>query len=202
MQILSIDIGIINLGMSFHSISNDFQRSTIEEIFLVDITKYICDKKVCLLDHSNHLSDRIAHLFQEYNYYFDSADYILLEKQPICGLISVEQLIYSYYRDKCVLIHPSSMHRFFHIESYDYDGRKDQTIRIASRYMNETTQIKYKSFTRQHDIADSICILVFWKHQQLEKQQVQQRRHRIQESFKVIHKVDMNDFFEKFKYRN
>jgi hypothetical protein len=47
--------------------------------------------------------------------FFEMADFILIERQPPMGLTAVEQLIFSRWRDKAILVHPRSMHKYFNI---------------------------------------------------------------------------------------
>ena len=121
MKIVSIDVGIIHLGMVSCDVS--WENTKVTGAYLVDLTKH-CRKIGCTLNHTNHLVDRVDHFIQYHKETLDKADKILIEKQPIQGLISVEQLLYDRLRDRVVFIYPVSMHKQFGIRHLDYEGRK------------------------------------------------------------------------------
>ena len=105
----------------------------------------------------------MEHIFQYYENLFPGVDKILIERQPPMGLVAIEQLIYAKFRDKCELIAPNSMHKFFNIGKYDYSIRKEKVEKIAKRYIIEPALVAdLDAFGRQHDISDAICLGIFW----------------------------------------
>lgn len=164
--ILSIDIGIHHLGLSAGYVDKGWKLLEITWVDMVDITQFthnLVDNCDCKLYHGNTIADRMEHIFQEYYPVFNEADYILIERQPINGLVAVEQIIYYRWREKCCLVSPRSMHKHFCIGSYDYEQRKQRTMYFAERQIwHERAIQRYQSFERKHDISDSICIMVFW----------------------------------------
>ncbi len=174
-SILCIDVGVVNLGLSAliaDPITLKFKK--IVGIDLLDITKILHPEHIpeckCTLNHTKTFTDWMEHLFQYYHDIFEAVDKIIIERQPPKGFVVVEQLIYSKYRNKCELISPASLHKFFHM-STEYDIRKEESIQIASRHLERVPPIyqEFKNFNRKHDIADSILMGLFWFHNEHHK---------------------------------
>lgn len=158
-KVLSIDIGILNLGWVLSEIDDNYNLVKIISCKRIDIS--ICyDKKSCKCDHKNfnRLAGRIKHMI-ETNKEFDMADIILVEKQPPVGLIAIEELLL-YIFPNLFLISPRGVHGYYDISDESYEERKKSVVKIACKKLN-----KFESFTsesRQHDIADAYCILRYW----------------------------------------
>lgn len=169
MKILSIDIGILHLGLIGAEIPDISDREELiksEEITmceLIDITELIkCKDKNCTLYHNKIVCDYMSHLFKTYQTQFDTADVILIERQPIAGLCAVQELIMMQYRNKSILISPIAMLNFFGILDYEYEIRKIKTEEIAKPYL-----CGFKNFVfneRRHDLADGFCIMYYYLH--------------------------------------
>ena len=53
------------------------------------------------------------------------------------------------------------------IDHLDYNNRKIKTIEIAKPYLDKYE--KYRKLIRKHDIADSLCIYMYWKNTEKEE---------------------------------
>ena len=196
--ILGIDVGINNLGMSLITSDLEFNFISIVGLDLINIREWKCGnglllpseritRQECPLYHKNCVSDWLEHIFTFYNICFLKSDFILIERQPMTGLVCVEQLIFSKFRTKAFLIHPRSMHKYFEIGHQNYEQRKISTVNI----LKENINIQYvldtlNSFKRKHDMADSFCIVLFWlstKRKELNIEKIRQQ-------------------LEKFKFKN
>lgn len=209
--VLSIDIGIKNLGMTVTLLNEDYSIKEIIWMDLIDIQLFVHkdgpSKKECKLNHTKTFCDWLNHVFQENMTLFEKADIILIERQPPMGLVGIEQIIFSRWREKAVLISPNSMHKFFHIGHYDYEQRKVETIKITKKcllsYSNLSYQFNY--YDRQHDIADSLCMMLFW----IDKKQKEYWEFQKKERLKTIiydrekegYKMSVNEWFEQFRYK-
>ena len=71
MKVVSIDVGIINLGMVCGEVT--WENIIVEDVHLVDLTKH-CRRRDCTLKHTNHMVDRIDHFIQGYKTILDKAD--------------------------------------------------------------------------------------------------------------------------------
>lgn len=167
MKILSIDIGINNLAMVVCSLDTNYlSREEIildrEIIFcdLINITDNNCHDVECKLHHDKVMCDYIMHLFKNYREYFETSDVILIERQPLTGLVSIQELIMREYRDKSFLISPISMLKFFDLLQYKYEDRKVRTERIASKYLSSFKEFVFNE--RRHDMADAFCIMYYY----------------------------------------
>lgn len=213
--VLSIDIGIQHLGVSVTLLNEDYSIMEIIWIDLIDIQKYTHDngpsENECKLPHTKSFCDWITHVFQENSVIFERADVILIERQPPMGLVGLEQLIFSRWRDKAVLVSPNSMHKFFHIGHYDYEQRKEETEKIAHKYLDMHSKLSetFDTFERLHDIADSICMMLFWIQSKrieyagaLRKTEAMNRQmNMVYDREKDGYKMNVNDWFEQFRYR-
>jgi len=212
-KILSIDIGIHNLAFSYSLVNNDFTIKNIIDIELIDISIFShkkVKKKDCKLHHEKTFCDWIEHIFQEYDQ-FNEADYILIERQPPTGLVAIEQLIFSRFRNKSILIHPISIHTFFNMNNLTYEGRKEKSENIATSYLNQDNRNclsndnldnldKFLSFSRQHDVSDTILFTLYWLNKKNEEYNVVQKEKKFKKStFKRGENI--NDWFDKFKYK-
>ena len=213
-SILSIDIGITHLGLSLSIVDSAFHLIRIEWVTMVDITEYkhehdLCNKE-CNIDHnSKNFADWIQHFFLDYETLFERCSFILVEKQPPAGLVVIEQLILFRWRTKTYLIHPRSMHSFFgigisSISGEDaYEERKRRTELIAQKHCewHHRAIDSYSKFERKHDMADSICLLLFWLHQ---KNKEYTRKMNIEKTKNLINPKSSNmstlEWMEKMKY--
>ena len=204
-SILCIDIGVINLGMSVIICDrNTYAFRDVVGVDLLDITTFphppggSCE---CCLNHTKTFTDWMEHIFQYYRIVFDSVDKILIERQPPMGFVAVEQLIFTKYRHKCELISPNSVHKFFGIGKYDYNTRKQRVEEIALKYIkNPAILEEFMGFERRHDMADSVCIGIFW----LDKnnKEYTQRKHILDANKRYAYALGMTseEFFRQFRF--
>lgn len=170
--VVSIDVGVKNLGISFSEINKDFTLSQIIWFDCIDITTFIHldeeSRKECKLYHEKTYCDYLEHVFYLYKELFSVVDYVLVERQPPQGYVVIEQLIFSKFRDKTILISPNSMHAFFNFgKEIDYEKRKYYTEQIAERCLKKNKSrnyllIEFHNLYRKHDVGDSICMIIFW----------------------------------------
>jgi hypothetical protein len=117
-------------------------------------------KKISLADYkylkSNDMVDLVPLFVEDHKDIFDSADKILIERQPPGGFTNIEILLHYMFKAKTLLVHPTSMHTHFGIRHLDYEERKERTTSIAERHLN--FEIPYE---RKHDIADALCMIIY-----------------------------------------
>lgn len=161
--ISAIDVGLSNLGFLVVSV----QDNTIVKVLCmmrIDLTilqHNRVSQSECTLHHTNDVCDRVMHFVQEHKHTLDSTDILLIERQPLGGLVHVEQLLYHLYRDKAHLIHPRSMHTWLGIGHLDYETRKVYTIKQA--YAVECVGDCLDGISgRKHDISDAVCMVLYW----------------------------------------
>jgi len=148
MKILAIDIGYHNMGLVLAECG---KGPKVEVEFM---------KKVSLEDYkyiySNDFVDLIPLFVDDHKYIFEAADTILIERQPPGGFTNIEILLHYMFKDKVVLVSPVSMHTHFGMRHLNYEERKERTISIANKYLNEDIP-----YDRKHDIADALCMIVY-----------------------------------------
>lgn len=150
MKIIGIDIGYYNIGL----VLAECIGAHVEILYV---------QKVDLSDFKTRdapeLSDMIHEFVTKYSDIFCQADQVLIERQPPGGITSVEVLLHYIFRHKAILISPVSMHKHFGIGHLDYEGRKERTELIASKYIKDSPY--YERLERKHDVADALCMILF-----------------------------------------
>lgn len=166
MYVLSIDVGLFNMGLVGVYTGHDYKIDRWKFATKVNIQSLCINcrcKSECNLRHERTFCDYIDHLVQVYASDFQECDYIIIERQPPAGFVVIQELILSKFRNKTVIVSPNSVHKFHGISQFDYEGRKVESLRIARDIMGgvfDTFQIA--NCERQHDVADAVCQLMFW----------------------------------------
>jgi len=175
MKVLSIDVGIINLGYVFAELKFSNNISTINKYYLdenflievldcnrVNITNMkhsimkFCD---CKLHHDYCIPDYLDHFIQEHSEMFDTSELIIIERQPPMGVTNVQDLLFTKYRNKVVLLNPGRIIKYF-MMSRDYSKRKMESEKIASKYLCSFSN--FYNNIRKHDIADAMLMLIYY----------------------------------------
>lgn len=192
-SVLSIDVGVINLGLSVSLLDKEYNLIEIIWVDLIDITKfkhqYGDTAKECKAYHTRTFADWLNHVYQENLQFFEMADYILIERQPPMGFTVVEQLIFDTWREKAILLNPTALHKYFNINHLDYESRKRSTtnicrLKIKDKRLLEQLTYYYRQnedrtyYNRTHDIADSICMMVYWANK-MNKEYVKKKKQKI-----------------------
>ena len=201
-KVLSIDVGVIHLGISVSILNEDFTLKEIVWVDNIDITNYKhtkCTINKCELYHTKTFYDWIEHTIQENKEYFEESDMIIIEKQPPQGFVVVEQLIFSKYRRKTTIISPQSVHKFLNFFDLDYDQRKELSIKIGDRYLSSELIEKTKTFDRRHDISDSICMLLYFINKKQEEYKKSKRYSRLTRDLNGMTAIDKLETFRYYK---
>ncbi len=185
---LSIDIGIVHLALVLVEVTEEFEFDHVVWHHLIDIRKLrhgTVPAEQCSLGHTATITDRMAHVYQEYEHVFLAAERILVERQPIMGLQAVQESLFAQFRDKMTLVLPNSVHKCFKMSS-NYENRKQESVNLARDYFYSINNPLYpagkaradsplvvcgkfesyldklnKTEIRNHDIADAICMVIF-----------------------------------------
>jgi len=149
MKVLAIDIGYHNMGLVLAEcgkgpkVDVEFMKKASLEDY-----KYI---------HSNDIVDLVPLFVDAHEHIFESADKILIERQPPGGFTNMEVLLNYMFKDKVIKISPVSMHTHFGMRHLNYEERKERTVSIADKYIEG--EIPYE---RKHDIADALCMILYY----------------------------------------
>ncbi len=160
MFIVSIDIGIFNLGYaSFYCEENRITNwKHLDKINIKEVTMN-CRKPSCRFCHDKTFTDYIDHFCEMFSEDFKNCDYVLLERQPPAGFVVIQELILNKFRNKTKIVSPNSVHKFFGIGHLDYDNRKLASIETARKTCPSFSNIKTE---RRHDISDAICQAIYF----------------------------------------
>lgn len=214
--VVSIDIGVKHLGMTLSSVHKNFNLEEVIWLDMIDITIFDnCDKKNCNLYHEKTLCDYLEHLFHTHDELFNIVDWALIERQPPMGYVAVEQLIFSKFRDKSVLISPNSVHAYFGWikAGLDYEARKIYSNRVAELVLKKSNRnylldkwgnlVDREGVYRKHDVSDSICILLYFLNREHKKWIVKDRKLRIQREIEQAKKEGIfhsHIYLENFRF--
>jgi len=149
-RVLSIDIGFHNLGLVLASWSRK------NEPLEVEIAKKISLEDYKYIAPSNEIAHLVPLFVDAHKILFQSADVILIERQPPGGFTNIQTLLHYMFIDKVILVSPVSMHTHFGMGHLNYEQRKERVESIASRYVTIEEE-------RKHDIADALCMIVYYK---------------------------------------
>jgi len=159
MKILSIDIGIINLGYVYAEISPTIQVIDCNKINITNVLHNKVPICKCCLNHERCIPDYLDHFIQEHQEMFDNADTILIERQPPVGITNVQDLLFVRFRKKVKLVSPNSVHKYFKMDK-DYDTRKEESEQISLSYLNDF--LSFQQNERKHDISDAMIMIIFY----------------------------------------
>jgi hypothetical protein len=146
----SIDIGYHNMGLvqADESLNVTYAKR-------IDIARYSCNNADCHLHHTREVADLVAHFVKDYASVLESADVVLMERQPPGGLTNIESVLMYIFRSKIKLISPNSVHAHFGYNHLDYEQRKERVVSIASKYF------RLPEVARKHDMADAFCMILY-----------------------------------------
>lgn len=171
-RVVGIDIGYSHLA----TVVCDVDRETFEitPVFgkMVDLRDLCCKDKDCMFERNDRKAGHLVHHYIELMFeWFDTADQILLEAQPICSTHKdVEQLIFVYCKqrfslpkkkskDHVKLLHPRSMHSHFAMSS-EKVTRRLEVVDIAEPYLKDMPAF-FKAKERDH-LADSFAYILLY----------------------------------------
>ena len=185
LKVFSIDIGITNLGYVYAEINlhppqhskikarmfngdyllnlkNIKKDITIIDCKRVDITHMrhnVVSRQHCCLYHERCIPDYIDHFVQE-TPFFEDCDVLIIERQPPVGITNVQDLLFTKFRHKVLLISPGSVHKYFGLPSCAYELRKEKSEQIAEEYLSGFD--KFTENIRKHDISDAMLMIIYY----------------------------------------
>lgn len=170
MHVLCIDPGIVSIGIVQVVVNDDFTLKEIVSCDAINITKLT----------NGHVHDLISALLTQEKHIFDAVDAIVLERQPpMSAGMPLEIILRERYGDKLTFISPSTLHKAFGLQGYEYDGRKQRCVEIVTEQLRRwaldgvlnaiEASTRIQSMHRKHDVCDAILILIYWlKHKHKE----------------------------------
>lgn len=168
--VVGIDVGYTNLGLVKVFINKEYEP-IVEFAKRINLRNVKCQPG-CSIPHTNEIADLVSHFVAMYSDILYSADKILIERQPPTGLTNIETLLVYMFRDKIEIISPNKMHKHFRISHFEYEVRKEKTEELAGPYLNHLDS--YTSQQRKHDMADALCLVLYWNSDSKRKYDLQQ----------------------------
>jgi hypothetical protein len=159
MIITSVDVGVSNFAFVKCEVEeNEIVRVLLAERLDLAVVGACGDPACSLRVHGKTASSRLLHLTRDRPEIL-SCDLLLVEQQPIVGMKDVEQTLCALATSDVKLISPRSMHAHFRIGNLSYKERKKETVEIASPLI-----AAFLTEARKHDMADAMCILMYYLH--------------------------------------
>lgn len=175
MLVACIDVGIVNLALVVAEVTPAWEVMAVVHAEVAD-TRVFEHTHVpmhqCMLGHAKTTTDRVTHFVQERAELLDACETVLIERQPLQGHTDVQEVLFLLFRTKAELVSPNSMHKHFQISQYTYEGRKQQTVRLATEFFTHLPACMYHFAERKHDMADALCLLLYWLHVQRSRLQM------------------------------
>lgn len=191
MHVISIDVGYSSLGLVSAHVQDDYSTVQVTSADKIDLRDIPCVEN-CQLQHSANVVDRIAHFLQAYAETFGSAQKVLIEVQPLGGIVHVEALLYAHFRDKATLISPNAVHKHFKLPAKDYEKRKEIVVFKAYPYLEHL--VSFRKHIRKHDMADALCMILYWMHTARDSYIRQQHQQEKLERTNQNRLLDLNKF--------
>lgn len=156
MYVTAIDPGWRNLAICMCRVDDEGEIEALD-FELVDMNNMSCGVN-CTLPHSSHVVHKVAHIFQIYSRFFETADKIFIEKQPMLvgSMLHVEALLYDRLQERAELVSPQVLHRHFGLKQGAYDERKTMVDDIAGPYLAHLPG--YQQLERKHDVGDAFLL--------------------------------------------
>ena len=210
MYICAIDPGIVNLGLVYVHVENEIITRVLftGRIDLTNLPhKKVCYSQ-CTLNHTKDACDRVSHFIQEYRDILDQADLILMERQPLGGLVHIEQLLYHHFREKTLLQSPNRIYSHFGIRDLDYDQRKQASVqRLLTRlgYLPDFIESVQKNYQdRLHDISDAFGLIFYYMETKetnvLKETNEIKKTNKTNEEPEHVSKYFLDSYFQQYKF--
>jgi hypothetical protein len=159
----SIDIGINNMGIVWGKCDIKYKKIKFYKLQHLDLKKIIIKHKSGKQGY-NHIVDKLKHVWGTNikESPFNMCDHIFVEYQPPTGLRIIQEYLVLFFNEKIIFIHPKSMHKYYNINKFTYEKRKEFTEYKSIRYMTFNFYNEWKLLSRKHDCSDAIILAVYF----------------------------------------
>lgn len=174
MRVVGVDVGIRHLALVELQCEPELPDASpaLGAMHLVNIMDYTHNRvpeEHCTLHHTRHLGDRLEHFWQEWAHFFEDADLVAIEQQPVTGLVGVEAFLFAKCRECVEIVSPTQLHAwaFGKKHGLDYERRKVEmearAAALCTRMSADPTRWDRatRSLPRRHDVADALMIAFF-----------------------------------------
>jgi len=207
MIITAVDVGVTNFAFVKCEVEdNEITRVVLAERLDLAVVGACEDPTCSLRIHGKNATSRLLHLDRDRPEIL-KCDILLVEQQPLVGMKGVEQALCALASTEVKLVSPRSMHHHFGIGRLSYDERKKETTEIASvlldGFVTPAHPRGWADETRKHDIADAMCIMIFYLHcRRAKAREAQEKRERLEHINTILAtrgERDLVDFLAQFK---
>jgi hypothetical protein len=156
-QLIGIDIGYLNMGISFCQVDTSLNIDTFN-------VEHVAKINLRLLE-GNGIHEEVDNFANKYILpKITPTTIVLIERQPPTGLTAIEYLLLHILKGYQVIrVAPNSLHKHFQIRLLSYERRKDYIENYVRKYFKSESLIeKFDCMSRKHDVADSIIFCVFY----------------------------------------
>ena len=171
-RVIGIDVGYSNLALVVCDVDKEDYEITTVFSKMTDLRRIHCQDDDCMFErHDRKGAHLVHHFIKSMHGWFDSADQIVIEAQPITSTHKdIEQLLvyllkmwYSVPKNKpknhVRLLAPRSMHAHFCM-SGEKETRRIQIVEITRKYLeHQPAFIKYK---QKDHLGDAMGYILFY----------------------------------------
>ena len=165
MTISAVDVGVKNFAYVTVRVNGGQQKNAYDIVNTDRLCKVNlqdfddCQDVNCPIErHAKDATTRLAHLKLHHPELFKS-DCVVIEQQPLVGMKDVEQVLAALCEKQVVVLSPRTMHKHYHINHLDYEGRKKWVVaNMLPRFLS-SYEMKLKHGERLHDVADACALL-------------------------------------------
>lgn len=156
--LISIDVGIKNLGICVYDFCS-CQVVLWDCVSLVPNGRYLPQNNV----------EYVRSFVQKYEYFFDNAQKILIERQIRCNMRIVEAILQTMFYSKCLVISARSVKIHYDLSTKNYRANKEKAVQWASQFLQanpiafvDGAVLNWKTKTKQDDLADSLLLVMYY----------------------------------------
>lgn len=172
-RVIGIDVGYSNLALVVCDIDKE-DYDDIKVVFskMTDLRNIACRDDDCMFGKCDRKGAHLVHHFvKSMHEWFDTADQILIESQPITSthkdieqlLVYLIKLWYSYPKNKpkdhVKLIAPQSMHCHFNMSGVK-ENRRKEIVEITKYYLDNQPSFMYA--TQKDHLADAMGFILYY----------------------------------------
>jgi len=146
MKVLSLDIGLRNMGVVFFDSATKHLAWQLVDLF-VTTPKAREQRDYCLMTHR---------MMKKYEELFDDADHILLERQMQSRMRVIAASIRSRYFDKTKMIAPILVKRHFATSRGNHSDNKKAAINFVMSKYAIAKDPRFLKLRKRDDVADAL----------------------------------------------
>jgi len=156
--IVSVDVGIKNLGLC---------------VFDFSTAKFVFWDNVSLVPNGRYQPAEnvqyVRNFVQRFNYFFDDANVIIIERQMRCNMRIIESVLQTMFYDKCVIINAKSVKAHYSLGTKNYRMNKLRAVQWAEKFVAnnagafaDAVTLPFSMKHKKDDLADALLLIAYY----------------------------------------